>query len=336
MPTPNMFLRSLVGNGKLEIEKSRFSKVDKDLRYILNQICASEKRVITLHRIQNINVMLDTMIQQLTQCQKSLNEYLEKKRSTFPRFYFLSDEDLLEILGQSNKPSVMQSHLKKLFAGIHSIIFSGENNIVAMKSLEGKALSQVSKISLPFATLLETLFYIRFLLFAGEIVHFSSPIQITSDIEDWLHKLSVVMKQTIKDFIKQCVLQPDLLKYPSQVLCISERISFTKKCEEAIEKQNLGKFLNSLQNQLDKTVNIVMDEGDSSDGTKVLNIKRKHMVLELIYHVRLVESLIDNHVTNVQQYHWRKYLRYYLGKYVSIDEQNSPFDQLVELHTQSY
>ncbi|KAI5737300.1 hypothetical protein M8J76_012015 [Diaphorina citri] len=277
-----VYLEPIFGNGKLEIEKSRFSKVDKDLRYILNQICASEKRVITLHRIQNINVMLDTMIQQLTQCQKSLNEYLEKKRSTFPRFYFLSDEDLLEILGQSNKPSVMQSHLKKLFAGIHSIIFSGENNIVAMKSLE------------------------------GEIVHFSSPIQITSDIEDWLHKLSVVMKQTIKDFIKQCVLQPDLLKYPSQVLCISERISFTKKCEEAIEKQNLGKFLNSLQNQLDKTVNIVMDEGDSSDGTKVLNIKRKHMVLELIYHVRLVESLIDNHVTNVQQYHWRKYLRYYL------------------------
>lgn len=134
----------VTANGKLDIESSRFSKVDKDLRYILNQICASDKRVITLHRIQTITAMLETMVQQLTQCQKSLNEYLERKRSTFPRFYFLSDEDVLEILGQSNKPSVIQTHLKKLFAGIHSVIFNNENTITAMKSLGGKIFSLIN------------------------------------------------------------------------------------------------------------------------------------------------------------------------------------------------
>lgn len=126
------------------------------------------------------------------------------------------------------------------------------------------------------------------------------------------------MKQTIKDFIIECVHQPDPVKYPSQVLCIAERISFTQKCEEAIERQSLSKLLNSLQNQLDKTVNVVMDEKDTSEGTKILNIKRKHMILEHIYHVRLVESLIENHVTNKDQYHWRKFLRYYLGKYLLV------------------
>ncbi len=45
----------------------------------------------------------------------------QEKRSLFPRFYFIGDDDLLEILGQSTNPQVIQTHLKKLFAGICSI-----------------------------------------------------------------------------------------------------------------------------------------------------------------------------------------------------------------------
>ena len=57
----------------------------------------------------------------------------------FPRFYFIGDDDLLEILGQATNPAVIQSHLKKLFAGIHSVQFGAEESeIVAMKSLEGE------------------------------------------------------------------------------------------------------------------------------------------------------------------------------------------------------
>ena len=57
----------------------------------------------------------------------------------FPRFYFLGDDDLLEILGQSTNPAVIQSHLKKLFQGIHMVQFDGsEKNIVAMVSIDGE------------------------------------------------------------------------------------------------------------------------------------------------------------------------------------------------------
>ena len=63
----------------------------------------------------------------------------QEKRSLFPRFYFIGDDDLLEILGQSTNPTVIQTHLKKLFAGIHSVEFSeGNRHIVAMKSLDGE------------------------------------------------------------------------------------------------------------------------------------------------------------------------------------------------------
>lgn len=64
---------------------------------------------------------------------------LQEKRTLFPRFYFIGDDDLLEILGQSMNPQVIQSHLKKLFAGIHSVEFDkGFKQILAMKSLEGE------------------------------------------------------------------------------------------------------------------------------------------------------------------------------------------------------
>lgn len=61
----------------------------------------------------------------------------QEKRSSFPRFYFLGDEDLLELLGQSTKEQVIQSHLKKIFAGINSVIISN-GFVESIKSLHGE------------------------------------------------------------------------------------------------------------------------------------------------------------------------------------------------------
>ena len=61
-------------------------------------------------------------------CQKALNDFLEEKRAKFSRFYFIGDDDLLEILGQAKNPAVIQSHLKKLFSGIHKVAFNKENS----------------------------------------------------------------------------------------------------------------------------------------------------------------------------------------------------------------
>lgn len=54
------------------------------------------------------------------------------------RFYFLGDDDLLEILGQPSNPDIIQAHLKKLFAGIHSVTLNG-STIEGINSVEGES-----------------------------------------------------------------------------------------------------------------------------------------------------------------------------------------------------
>lgn len=53
--------------------------------------------------------------------QRALELHMESKRHIFPRFYFISNCELLEILGNSKNPESIQPHLKKLFNHIDNI-----------------------------------------------------------------------------------------------------------------------------------------------------------------------------------------------------------------------
>lgn len=55
------------------------------------------------------------------------------------RFYFVGDEDLLEIIGNSKNVTRLQKHFKKMFAGVSSIILNNDNSLVTgLTSKEGE------------------------------------------------------------------------------------------------------------------------------------------------------------------------------------------------------
>lgn len=61
------------------------------------------------------------MNNRLENIQKALEVHMESKRHIFPRFYFISNCELLEILANSKNPESIQPHLKKLFNNIDNI-----------------------------------------------------------------------------------------------------------------------------------------------------------------------------------------------------------------------
>lgn len=58
---------------------------------------------------------LQVLSEGLERCQKSLSDYLDSKRNGFPRFFFISDDELLSILG-SIDPLCVQEHMIKVLS----------------------------------------------------------------------------------------------------------------------------------------------------------------------------------------------------------------------------
>lgn len=112
-------------------------------------------------------VELKSLSDELDRRQKSLSDYLDTKRNVFPRFYFLSDEDLLSILGNS-EPSTVQPHMLKLFDNCKELkMAKSGKQVTGMESDEGEAYA------------------------------FSEPQKPEGAVESWMTKMDIEMQATL-------------------------------------------------------------------------------------------------------------------------------------------
>ncbi|XP_059389920.1 dynein cytoplasmic 2 heavy chain 1 isoform X1 [Carassius carassius] len=281
-----VYLEPIFGRGALPREQARFQRVEQDFRAIMSDV-QRDSRVTSLSTRAGIRNSLVTILDQLQRCQKSLNEFLEEKRSAFPRFYFIGDDDLLEILGQATNPTVIHTHLKKLFAGISSVEFDPSfQSITAMKSQE------------------------------GETVPLQNTVSISNDVEVWLSALSTEMKNTLKHLLCDCVDAAkrgnvDPTRFPAQVLCLAEQIQFTADVENAIRQQNLHQLELELTTKLENYIGVDTNMDDTAES-RVLQLKLKALILDVIHNISVVQSLREAQIDNTDDWIWKKQLRFYL------------------------
>jgi len=99
---------------------------------------------------------------------------LEAKRVLFPRFYFLSNDDLLEIIGQSKDPKPILQHIGKIFEGIDDLKYSEVGGRNA-KNYKIEALYSAER----------------------EFVDIT-PILVEAKVESWLRKLVIEMQEALR------------------------------------------------------------------------------------------------------------------------------------------
>ena len=71
----------------------------------------------------------------LDSIQRALEEYLDRKRFSFPRFYFLSNEEMFDMLSNLRDINAVQPLLKKCFAGLYKLIFGGQQGYDGIVSM---------------------------------------------------------------------------------------------------------------------------------------------------------------------------------------------------------
>jgi dynein heavy chain, axonemal len=139
-----MYLEPIFGSDdimrQLPQEGRRFQSVDQLWKKTLGETSVDPNFMSQASPDKRLEEKFKKANEKLDEITKGLNDYLETKRLYFPRFFFLSNDELLEILSQTKEPRAVQPHLGKCFEGINRVHFEADAKISKIISAEGEVI----------------------------------------------------------------------------------------------------------------------------------------------------------------------------------------------------
>ncbi|XP_041519985.1 dynein heavy chain 9, axonemal [Microtus oregoni] len=289
----SIFIGSEDIRAQLPQDSKRFEGIDSDFRKLA---CDVEKtpNVVEATNRPGLYDKLEDLQSRLCLCEKALAEYLDTKRLAFPRFYFLSSSDLLDILSNGTAPQQVQRHLSKLFDNMAKMQFQ----LDASENPTKTSLGMYSK--------------------EEEYVAFSEPCDCSGQVEIWLNHVLRHMKATVRHEMTEAVTAYEeksreqwLFDYPAQVALTCTQIWWTTEVGIAFARLEEG-YENAMKDyykkqvaQLKTLITMLIGQLSKGDRQKIMTI------CTIDVHARdVVAKMIAQKVDNAQAFLWLSQLRH--------------------------
>ncbi|XP_071788570.1 dynein axonemal heavy chain 6-like isoform X3 [Asterias amurensis] len=295
---------------QLPAEAKMFMQVDKSWKEIMrkaNRLPLAMRAATQpglLETFKNNNSLLD-------QIQKCLEAYLESKRCVFPRFYFLSNDELLEILSQTRNPHAVQPHLRKCFDAIAKLEFGS----TGAQPSDGKISPSGDKEE---AVKTSTNDILAMVSPENEVVGLGKGLKARGNVEDWLGKVEEAMVSSLRRLTKAALtdyearpLEEWVTQHASQVVLT---VAQTMWCRDVIEildgdcdRIELMKEF-ELKNFESLNRLAAMVRGDL---TKLVRNIMCALITISVHARDIITSMVKNGVDNSNNFEWVKQMRYY-------------------------
>ena len=298
----NIFIGSEDIQKKLPTETSMFATINTQWNAIMARLHQDPNVCRGTTKREGLLETLNDMLKKLEKIQKQLEDYLEDRRRVFPRFYFLSNDDLLEILGHSREPRKVLPHLKKCFEGIHNLEFGEPTNrkgagIAARKMIEP----------------------------GGEAVDFVQPVQVEGEpVEHWLGKVEEMMRTTLRKYLwityenlraKPKELAPWLNNHYGQLLITAASLNWTAEVDKVLREVQQGtttkknpvrSYFKKWKMLISKWTEIVRGRMERLQRGKLVSL----ITIE-VHNRDILDNLQSKKVNSPLDFAWTSQLRFY-------------------------
>lgn len=209
-----IFLASEDIKAQLPDDTKRFTKVDIEWKDLMRE-AAEDPLVINACTADGRFAILVDFFNDIETCEKSLNDYLEQKKKMFPRFYFVSNQALLDILSNGNNPEKVGGYLGDCFDGLNKMDWAQEDNRPWRRSK-----GMFSK--------------------ENEYIPFGSDFSMNGAVESYLTELEAKMRSTLTDSLVLAKTNADnweidkgrsvwLEDYSAQIALVTTQIMWTEE-----------------------------------------------------------------------------------------------------------